>query len=589
MRIHLKPRQLLNRRFWQNGLRRWPLLVIAPGVTALVAGISSIGWLQPVEWMTLDLFFRSRPLEPPDRRITVVTITDQDITNIGRWPIPDDLLAKALSHLHAHQPRVIGLDLYRDLPVEPGHQELVRSFTSIPNLIGVHRAFGLQKVPPPPVLDQLNRVADASVPEDDDKRVRRALLTGKDGDRVYQGLGLALALKYLEKEQILPLPGNRPNTYQLGLAQIEPFRGGDGGYENADDLGYQLLLNYRGSDGAFQTITFTEVLQNRFQADWVRDRVVLIGTTAESVKDLFLTPYGDESAGHTNWTPGVIIHANITSQILSAAQDDRPLLRGISGFSKHLWVLIWAFVGVGTSWQLLQANWVHKRLTYGSAIIGIWFVSGGIVVVSYLFFVNGWWFPVAAPVFAVNCAAIICFAYHSYKLQHFAYFDGLTQVANRRYFDLHLARQVYRKGNLSLVLCDVDYFKPYNDTYGHPAGDRCLQQVAMAIRRAVRWKDFVARYGGEEFAVIVPASDAKTAVHIAERIADQVRQLQLPHQASKAADHVTISCGVATVEINAQRFNSGGWSGSDLIAAADQALYRAKAEGRDRVILNRLE
>lgn len=589
MRIHLKPKQSPDRRSWRSRLQGWSLLVIAPGVAALITGLSSIGWLEPVEWMTLDLFFRWRPPEPPDHRITVVTITDQDITNIGQWPIPDKLLARALSHLHAHRPRVIGLDLYRDFPVEPGHQELLRSFQSIPNLIGVQRAFGLQKVPPPPVLDQLNRVADASIPEDGDKRVRRALLTGKEGDRVYQGLGLALALKYLEKEQIIPLPGDQPHTYRLGLARIEPFRGGDGGYANADDLGYQLLLNYRGSDGVFQTITLTEVLQNRFQADWVRDRVILIGTTAESVKDLFLTPYGDESAGYTNWTSGVIIHANIVSQILSAAQDGRPLLRGVSGFSKHLWVMIWAFAGVGTSWQLLQANWVHKRLTYGSAIAGIWLVSGGLVVISYLFFLNGWWFPVAAPVFAVNCAAIVCFAYHSYKLQHFAYFDGLTQVANRRYFDLHLARQVYRKGTLSLILCDVDYFKLYNDTYGHPAGDRCLQQVAFAIRRAVRWKDFVARYGGEEFAVIIPALDAKDAVHIAERITEQVRQLKLPHQASKAADHVTISCGVATVEINAQRFNSAGWSGGHLIAAADQALYQAKAEGRNRVILNQLE
>ncbi len=589
MRIHLRPRRVPNGRFWRSWLREWPLLAVAPGVTALVTGLSGIGWLQPAEWMTLDLFFRRRPPEPPDHRILIVTITDQDITNIGRWPIPDQLLAKALSHLHVHQPRVIGLDLYRDFPVEPGHQELLRSFQSIPNLIGVQRVFGLQKVPPPPLLDQLNRVADASIPEDGDKRVRRALLTGKDGDRVHQGLGLALALKYLEKEQIIPLPGDRPNKYQLGLAQIEPFRGGDGGYANADDLGYQLLLNYRGSDGVFQTITLTDVLQNRFQADWVRDRVVLIGTTAESVKDLFLTPYGDELAGYTNWTSGVIIHANIVSQILSAAQDGRPLLRGVSGFSKHLWVMLWASIGVLVSWQMLQASWVHKRLTYGSAIVGIWLVSGGLVIISYLFFVHGWWFPVAAPVFAVNCAAIICFAYHSYKLQHFAYFDGLTQVANRRYFDLYLARQVYRKGTLSLILCDVDYFKPYNDTYGHPAGDRCLQQVALAIRRAVRWKDFVARYGGEEFAVIVHASDAKNAVHIAERITDQVRQLRLPHQTSKAANHVTISCGVAIVEIDTQRFDNTDWSGGHLIAAADQALYQAKAEGRDRVILNRLE
>ncbi|MGA7937931.1 MAG: CHASE2 domain-containing protein [Kovacikia sp.] len=589
MRSNFKSKRSKEPHSWRDRWKQWPLLFIAPGATALVAIFNSLSLLQPSEWAVLDLFIRVRPLEPPDRRIVVVTITDEDITKIGKWPVPDQLLAQALSNLNGRQPRAIGLDLYRDLPVEPGHQKLVNVFESMPNLIGVQRAFGLQKVAPPPALAKLNQVADANIPEDPDKRVRRAMLTSKDGASVSLGLGLAIALKYLEKEQITPVTLNdAADTYQLGRARFEPFRGGDGGYVDADDRGYQMLLNYRGPAPTFQTLSFMDVLQNRFPEDWVRDRVVLIGTSAESVKDFFITPYSDDQDSHTDWTPGVFIHANIVSQILSAAQQGRPLLRGFSGLPKWLWIMLWSYVGVLVSWKMLQSDWVHKQLSYGISMVSIVLVSGALVVISYLVFLNGLWLPVAASVFALNCAAILCFAYHSYKLQRLAYFDGLTQAANRRYFDLYLARQVHKRGRLSLILCDVDHFKLYNDTYGHPEGDVCLQQVVLAIRQTVRWADFVARYGGEEFAVILPATDIGDASIIAERILNQVRELKIPHQKSITANYVTISCGVATVEIDDQRLIDASWSGGHLISAADQALYRSKQEGRDRFTLDRL-
>ena len=101
------------------------MFVIAPCTTVLIALISGMGVLQNSEWSALDLFFRWRHREPPDSRIVVVTISDEDITKIGTWPIPDQLLAKALKNLQAQKPRVIGLDLYRDLPVDPGHQSLI--------------------------------------------------------------------------------------------------------------------------------------------------------------------------------------------------------------------------------------------------------------------------------------------------------------------------------------------------------------------------------------------------------------------------------------------------------------------------------
>ncbi len=170
------------------------------------------------------------------------------------------------------------------------------------------------------------------------------------------------------------------------------------------------------------------------------------------------------------------------------------------------------------------------------------------------------------------------------ELQSLASLDSLTQVANRRRFDEHLnqewRRMAREKAPLSLILCDVDFFKTYNDTYGHQAGDECLQQVATAIKSAIkRPADFVARYGGEEFVVILPLTGAKGAVHVAEQIRAAVKAAEIAHANSQVGKYVTLSLGVASTVPDHTS------SPATLIAAADQALYQAKAQGRDRVIL----
>jgi diguanylate cyclase (GGDEF)-like protein len=169
------------------------------------------------------------------------------------------------------------------------------------------------------------------------------------------------------------------------------------------------------------------------------------------------------------------------------------------------------------------------------------------------------------------------------QLERLSQHDGLTGVANRRYFDNYLDTQiaVARRHNrtVSLVLCDVDAFKAYNDHYGHQAGDRILKQVAEAIQSSSkRTADIVARYGGEEFAIILPETALKGAMRVAEAARLAVTQLKIPHAHSPAGPHVSISGGVATTL----------WQGEDtaqqLIKAADQRLYEAKRQGRNRMI-----
>ncbi len=168
-------------------------------------------------------------------------------------------------------------------------------------------------------------------------------------------------------------------------------------------------------------------------------------------------------------------------------------------------------------------------------------------------------------------------------LEELSEHDGLTGVANRRYFDKYIDTQIAiaRRHNrtLSLVMIDVDMFKAYNDNYGHQAGDRCLKQVAEAVKSCCRrTADVVARYGGEEFAIVLPETGLKGAVRVAETVREAVAQLKIPHDYSAAGPFVSISGGVAATV----------WQGDDtiqqLIMTADRMLYEAKRQGRNRMV-----
>lgn len=170
----------------------------------------------------------------------------------------------------------------------------------------------------------------------------------------------------------------------------------------------------------------------------------------------------------------------------------------------------------------------------------------------------------------------------NHRLQDLALIDSLTGLANRRQFDIYLEQCIERAATtgvpMSLIMCDIDYFKRYNDTRGHVAGDACLRRIADILKSlAQRNGDVVARYGGEEFAFVLPATDASAALALAQRILAAVRAAALPHVSTELAEKiVTLSIGVSTFSI--------GSNADSLVHDADQALYAAKRNGRNQIV-----
>ncbi|WP_280360034.1 diguanylate cyclase [Pseudomonas sp. BN606] len=193
--------------------------------------------------------------------------------------------------------------------------------------------------------------------------------------------------------------------------------------------------------------------------------------------------------------------------------------------------------------------------------------------------------PFNPPVVQARVQTHLRLQQHTAMMRQLANRDGLTGLYNRRYFDKALTQEFerHRRQHLSLALAliDIDHFKAYNDHYGHPQGDICLQRVATAISTATRRPgELAARYGGEEFVVILPHSDADDTKRYGERLCEVVRSLQLPHHASATAAMVTISIGSVSMVPSEESTTL------QLIALADQALYQAKAAGRNRAIVS---
>ena len=363
-------------------------------VSLLVIIIRALGILQPLELKAFDQLMRSRPDEGMDSRLLLITITGADV----QAQSPEERQATSLSNraleqliekLTEYQPRVIGLDIYREMPTESNYQTLINYWQNSDRLIGVCRVGedadnpGIAAPQEIPKENLRERVGFSNTTIDPDNIVRRQLIGQASPQyslcQVDTSLNFRLALRYLADEGITDEITKSGNV-KIGEAIFKPVERHGGGYRSIDGKGYQFIINYRATQQIAPQFTLAEVLiENRLTPELVKDRIVLIGTTDKTFKDIHRTPF---SQGDVPDIPGVVIQAHMVSQIISAVQDKRPLIWWVSEWVELLWILAWSSLAALEVWKFNSPQKLILAMTgsfiflYSSCYVILW-LSGG--------------------------------------------------------------------------------------------------------------------------------------------------------------------------------------------------------------------
>jgi CHASE2 domain-containing sensor protein len=359
----------------------------------IVTGASRLGWLQPMEIAAYDWKMRSR-LEPaPDPRLLVVGITEADIQAQKRFPLSDETIAATIAQLQRHQPRAIGLDIFRDIPQPPGRSQLLTALKA-PNIVTIAN-LGSPITPAPPGIPS-DRVGFNDVVLDADSVVRRNLMFADLNHTTYHSFSLRLAGLYLAKKgiQLQPSPGDR-TVAQLGGVPFPPLSQNAGSYQDLDNQGYQVMLNYRGRTVA-QQVSLSQVLNGQVPPEQIKDRIVLIGTTAANAKDLFLTPFSVTEKENSR-LPGVLIHAQMVSQFLNAGLEGKPPIWYWSNELETVWIGGWAVLAGAIAWFIVRRPvWV---------LIGEAGLMAIVVIIGMGVFSDQGWIPTVSPILAIILTA----------------------------------------------------------------------------------------------------------------------------------------------------------------------------------------
>jgi adenylate cyclase len=364
-------------------------LVLGFGASLLVIGLRSTGVLQFVELATYDAYLRVKEHQNvPEPRIVLVQTVEEDIQKLKEWPLSDRRMTEALRKILAGNPRAVGVDLYRDIPVPPGTDELNAVLLRDKRVFVIEK-FGkdaAKRVAGPPVLQGTERIGFSDVTPDDDGVVRRGLLFLDDGKTSSTSLALRLALAYLAEEGVTPQPDTSdPAHIRLGRVTLRPFEANDGGYVGADAQGYQYLLDFRGGAQRFKTYSLGDVLEGRVEPNLINGKIVIFGVNAESVKDEFLTPF-DRFTRRGHATAGIAVHGYEVSQLIRAAlQGDTPI-QFLSDRFENLWILLWSLAAA-----------MVGRLSRSTVRFSLATTAGLLLLVgATLFaFLEHWWLPVA--------------------------------------------------------------------------------------------------------------------------------------------------------------------------------------------------
>lgn len=377
------------------------------GVTAFIWGIREPGWLQPWELRVYDQMLRSRPIQAPDRRILLVKITEEDLKR-EKWTLSDRTINQLLKKIESYQPRIVGLYLF-----QPKHNNFADNLQNKDNIIStcLFSSLGRDEIPPPPnvPIDNVG-FSDVVADNENDQILRRSLLFANSTDKTCTtsfAFGALIAINYLEKQGIEYQFINE-RDFQLGKTLFPRLQPNSGGYQHLDADGYQILLNYRHPNSLADEVTLTQVLTGQVNPNLVKDRLVIIGTTAANLPPGgFYTPYStlpDQPAR----MPALFIHAQIASQLISTVLDGRPLIWYWPDWAELIWVWGWSLLGSVLAWR-----WQNPLLLLaveGTTLLGL-------VGICIALFLQAGWIPLVPSALALVISSISVIVYTSYQNQ----------------------------------------------------------------------------------------------------------------------------------------------------------------------------
>ncbi len=401
----------MSRRIWNRIDQEFRLWALAarPGIIVLIVVILMriAGGMQSWEWMLFDTMLRLRPVEKPDERIVIVGIDEEDIKWVGQYPVPDEKIAKLLTKLETYQPRAIGLDMFKNVPVGLGGKQLAQVLDSNSNIIGIEKILPPGEIPPHKSLlaKKEDRVGFADLRNDADGKNRRYLLytsNPKNIDEDKYSLALQLVIKYLKIE--LENGKNDPATIMIRGIELPRITANFGGYVGVD-RGLSILMSFRNSQKPFHFVSLRDVLNGKVDAKLLRDRIVLVGNRNPSAGDIFYT------SALSNLKPsgqiyGIDYHAHVVSQILSTVIDNRPMLHSWGEIQEYTWIFIWGILAIIIG-RLTKSVWRNLLIV---GVAGFCLFSCGFVML----WVWGVWIPVVPSllILAVNGVGLRAFYQH---------------------------------------------------------------------------------------------------------------------------------------------------------------------------------
>ena len=535
--------------------------ILVSGLLALtcISAGKRLGLFQLLELMSFDQLTRLQPQQLADDRVLIVEITEEDLAVLG-WPLSDQVVAEAIAQIQRFDPAVVGLDIYRNTPQPPGKVSLQRELQR-ENVIGIMNVGGRLdngKVAAPAGMPS-ERIGFSDLAIDSDGVLRRNLLFVGNLDESYYSFPLRLALAYYpELEFDLASDGR---CFSIGDVIFPALDSQDGGYQNIDNRGYQVLMRYRTPHAPTKTLTISQVLAGAIPSEWVEDNIVIIGSTAPSLKDEFFTPYSLNQTSDLMMS-GVEIHAQSVSQILDAIAGQRAIYQFMPPWGEFLWLLGWTLVASILGWQIRRP--VLLLMIGGGLVLAIWGIAG--LAMTQLI-----WLPTVEPMAGFWLAMGLVVAQKS--LYRSAY-DQITLLPGREIFLIHLQQHLEAqltavdRQSLAVVFLDVDRFRLINQSFGHPFGDQVLRGFARRLAAALPESAHLARMGGDEFAFLLPVYNQATIDKLLNHI-----QAELSKPMAIGQHRFSISSSMGVVLVHRQSIHKP----EELLRDAHTAMYRAKA------------